>query len=134
MFTSCSSSVQRLCFPSERKMTLVGRRRASQPLHTHLSFYLSLFFLPSLILDPPHHLPLSVFNLSSTFSPSSPSLALPPAPIPLSLSLSPVAVKLFSAASAPRLIKFSFLQITIRKRRRATESHNRYKTVYLLLH
>lgn len=47
--------------------------------------------------------------------------------LPTSPAASPLSVKLFRATSAARLIKFSFLQITIRKRRRATESQNHYK-------
>lgn len=59
-----------------------------------------------------------------------PSLPLPPHPLIL-----PLAVKLFRATSAACLIKFSFLQITIRKRA-ALLNHitaTSYKTVYLLL-
>lgn len=53
--------------------------------------------------------------------------------LPTSAADSPLSVKLFRAASAARLIKFSFLQITIRKRG-VLLNHiitTRYTAVYL---
>lgn len=53
--------------------------------------------------------------------------------LPTSAAASPLSVKLFRAASAARLIKFSFLQITIRKRAVLLNhiTTTRYTAVYL---
>lgn len=62
-----------------------------------------------------------LFSSSITF------YQLTPSSLHCILSPTPFAVKLFRATSAARLIKFSFLQITIREARRATESHRHYE-------
>lgn len=72
-------------------------------------------------------------------SPSSPLLSLPTPsfsrPLPAHSLILPLTVKLFRATSAACLIKFSFLQITIRKRATLLNhiTTTSYKTVYLLL-
>lgn len=76
-------------------------------------------------------------RLLITFLPSplpADALLLPSSPPAHSLIL-PLTVKLFRATSAACLIKFSFLQITIRKRATLLNhiTTTSYKTVYLLL-